>query len=164
MPCIWGQHSGAQLFLSVVILPSNLAALTSAPPGAHYAGPIQTAIALIDTGATTTGISKKLAAAVGIQPIGKAPVHGVGGIIHQNLYLFHIGFPFALVPGQATLPGLPTPQPGQVTANIHILQKVIQGLEFDNGNASFDVLLGMDVISSGSLVVQGGQSSFSFSF
>ena len=34
---------------------------------------------------------------------------------------------------------------------------------FHGGNASFQVLLGMDVISTGSLVVQGN-STFSFSF
>jgi hypothetical protein len=163
MPCIWGQHNGAQLFLVVVILPANSATLTAAPHGATYNGPLHPAQALVDTGATITAISKRLAGALGIQPIGKTPVHGAGGLVNQNQYLFHVGFPFAMM-GQPTLPGLPAPQPGQVTVNAQVLQKVIQGVEFNNASAPFDVLLGMDVISSGSLVVQGGQSSFSFSF
>jgi hypothetical protein len=43
------------------------------------------------------------------------------------------------------------------------LDKVIQGCEFDGGSANFDVLMGMDVISTGSLVVQGS-NTFTFSF
>jgi len=57
---------------------------------------------------------------------------------------------------------LPPPSPGQAQTEIHVLNKVIQGCEFHVGSASFDVILGMDVLSAGTLVVQGnGQWSFS---
>jgi hypothetical protein len=46
---------------------------------------------------------------------------------------------------------------------LYVLQKVIQGCAFQGGNAPFEVILGMDVISTGSLVVQG-DGHFSFSF
>jgi len=47
---------------------------------------------------------------------------------------------------------------------LFILNKVIHGCEFAGGqNPPFEVLLGMDVISMGSLVVQGN-NTFSFSF
>jgi len=47
---------------------------------------------------------------------------------------------------------------------MHVLDKVIQGCAFGGGASNFDVILGMDVISTGSLVVQGGHQTFSFSF
>jgi hypothetical protein len=85
--------------------------------------------------------------------------------VHQNNYLFHVAFPFALPPGTAPAAGLPPPAPGQVQGQVYVLEKAIQGCEFaGGGNANFEVLLGMDVISSGSLVVQGGNLTFSFSF
>jgi hypothetical protein len=154
MPCIWGQHNGSQLFCPVVIVPPNLAAAPTTPAAAH---------ALIDTGATTTGITTPLAAQLNLQPIGIMPIHGVGGVQHHNSHLFMVGFPFALPVGAALPPGYPPPQQGQVPAAIFYLQKVIQGCAFHGANAPFQVLLGMDVISTGSLVVQGN-GTFSFSF
>jgi Aspartyl protease len=162
MPCIWGQHSGSQLLCAVTILPHTIG--SSAQPGAAYSGAMVAAVrALIDTGATTTCISANVVQQVGLQPIGKIQVQGVSGIVHHNGYLFCVGFPFALLPS-SPLPALAAPPPaGAALAQLHILQKVIQGCDFP-GAANFDVLLGMDVISTGSLVVQGGTNSFSFSF
>jgi hypothetical protein len=98
-----------------------------------------------------------------MQPVGKVPIHGVGGVQQHNSYLFMIGFPFALAPGMPLPPNFPPAPPGQTAIQLQVLNKVIQGCEFQGGNASFQVILGMDVISTGSLVVQGN-STFSFSF
>jgi hypothetical protein len=117
--------------------------------------------ALVDTGATSTCISKNVAREVEFEPVGKVQVHGVGGLVSHNSYLFHIAFPFQMA-GQLS-PNLPPPNAGQVQASLHVLEKLIQGFEFDNASAGFDVLLGMDVIATGSLVVQGN-GTFSFSF
>jgi hypothetical protein len=123
----------------------------------------QAVTALIDTGATTTCITSGLASRLNLTPIGKVPVHGVSGNAYHNNYLFYVAFPFALPPGTVD-PNLPPPPPGQVQGQIFILHRVIQGCELvTSPNASFEVLLGMDVISSGSLVVQGN-GTFSFSF
>jgi hypothetical protein len=118
--------------------------------------------ALIDTGATTTGITTALAAQLQMQPVGKMPIQGVGGVQHRNSHLFQVGFPFAIPPGAAP-PNLPPPAPGHLPVQLHVLDKVIQGCQFQGGSAQFQVLLGMDVISTGSLVVQGN-GTFSFSF
>jgi hypothetical protein len=120
--------------------------------------------ALIDTGATTTGITTALAMQLQLPPVGIVQIHGVGGVQNHNSHLFLVGFPFALAPGVPLPANHPAPLPGQVPVQLHILQKVIQGCQFQGGNAAFQVLLGMDVISVGSLVVQGGNSTFSFSF
>jgi len=160
MPCIWGQHNGSQLFCAVAILPvSALAATGQLTPYVPMA-----VTALIDTGATTTCITSGLASRVPLTPIGKVPVHGVSGIAHHNNYLFYVAFPFTLPPGTVD-PNFPPPSPGQVLGQIFVLHKAIQGCELVTApNAGFEVLLGMDVISSGSLVVQGGNGTFSFSF
>jgi hypothetical protein len=160
MPCIWGQHNNSQLFCVVAVLPASAATVSA---GTIYSGQVHACRALIDTGATTTCISKRLATILQLQPIGKVPVHGVAGIVHHNSYLFSIGFPFMLAPGVPPPPGIQA-EPGTVTTQLHLLDKVLQGCEFDGGAAPrFDVLLGMDVISTGSLVVQGN-ATFSFSF
>jgi len=155
MPCIWGQHNGSQLFCPLSILPASA---PLAAPGGHYPGPHQIVSALIDTGATTTGITSRLAAQLQMQPVGRVPIHGVGGVQHHNSHLFMVGFPFAFPPGVPLPAGVPPLPPGQAPVQIHILQRVIQGCEFDGAHANFEVILGMDVISTGSLVVQGNQT------
>lgn len=159
MPCIWGQHNGSQLLCPVVILPAN-APPAPTPANLHSAVP-----ALIDTGATTTGITTALAAQLNLPPVGIIPIQGVGGVQHHNAHLFFVGFPFTLPPGAVAVPGQAAPQQQQgiVLGQLFVLGKVIQGCAFQGGHAPFQVLLGMDVISTGSLVVQGN-GTFSFSF
>jgi hypothetical protein len=159
MPCIWGQHNSSQLFCKVAILPANV---PLGAPGGAYSGPRQIVDALIDTGATTTGITGNLANRLQLQPVGKVPIHGVGGVQHHNSYLFMVGFPFAILPGTPGIPAITVP-PGHSQLQLNVLMKTIQGCEFHGGSANFEVILGMDVISTGSLVVQGNQT-FSFSF
>lgn len=163
MPCIWGQHNGSHLYCAVGILPATPAHLAGTAPKQFAPNQFVAVQALIDTGATTTCVSRRHATAIKMQPFGKLPVHGVGGAIEQNGYLFYVGFPFAL-PGAQMPVATPTPTPVQVVLNVFILDRAIEGCEFNNGNANFDVLLGMDVLSTGSLVVQGGTNTFSFAF
>jgi hypothetical protein len=157
MPCIWGQHNNSQLLLPIAIIP-----IINLPPiGGHYSGPQHFANALVDTGATVTGISSNVVSALNMQPIGKVPVHGSGGANLHNGYLFMVGFPMTLPPG-ITTPNVPPLPPGQQLIQFHVLFQQIRGIEFP-AIAGFDVLLGMDVISTGTLVVQGN-GHFSFSF
>jgi Ni,Fe-hydrogenase III small subunit len=156
MPCIWSRHNTSQLFITVAIIPANsIGGVISVPINPCMA------VALVDTGATTTGLSHACANRAQLSPVGKIPIHGVGGTVHQNSYLFHLGFPLALPPG-VLIPGVPAPSPGQQAIQLSVLEKVIQGCEF-HAPPNFEVLLGMDVISTGTLVVQG-DGNFSFSF
>ncbi len=155
MPCIWGQHNGAQLFCQVaVLLPNN----TPLPHGGVLPV-VKTARALIDTGATTTCITSALATHLNLAPVGKINVQGVSGVVAHNSYLFQIGFPFLTSVGGV----LPVGLPAQASGQVHVLGKLIHGFEFNAGSAAFEVLLGMDVLATGSLVVQGNDT-FSFSF
>jgi hypothetical protein len=117
--------------------------------------------ALIDTGATGTCITKAAADRMGLLPIGKVEVQGVSGTKAHNNYLFHVGFTTVL-PG-ALIAMLANQGGNQVQLQLHINNTPIQGAEFDAGQGGFDVLLGMDVISTGSLKIEG-DGSFSWSW
>jgi hypothetical protein len=104
-------------------------------------------------------ISPRVAQAVGLSPIGQMPIQGVGhNVTYHNAYLFHVCFVMA-----ATTIGQPIPPGTNVNSIIFVLPKPIYGAEITSTGGAFDVLLGMDVISTGSLIVEGiGRFSFSF--
>jgi predicted aspartyl protease len=111
-------------------------------------------IALVDTGAQKTMISSRVVNTLGLQPHGKIPVQGVGHTVtYHNGYLFHVAFTLPIVSqGQIV--------PNQLLVFSH--PSVIYGAEL-TATMGFDVLLGMDILSSGSLKVEGS-GHFSFSF
>lgn len=118
--------------------------------------------ALVDTGAQKTMISTNVVNALGLQAQGQIPIQGVGpNITWHNGYLFHVSFTMPVL-GPAAL-ALP---PGQIQLLVHINPNVIYGAELTipaGAQAAFDVLLGMDILSSGSLKIEGsGHASFSF--
>lgn len=156
MPINWGRHDDKQVFLYVVILSEADAVLVQQgerPPN------LQLFKALVDTGATGTCITPQTATKMGLAPIGKALVQGVSGAKYHNNYLFHIGF----IVQTAPIAPATTRSPQQVQEELHALPTPIQGVEFDAGVHGFDVLLGMDVITSGLLTV-GGNGTFSWAW
>lgn len=149
MPCIWGGHDGSQAILTVVVFDDGISdrVAVDQPLTMHVFN------ALIDTGAQATCITRTVAEKVGLLPIGKVPILGVSGLQFHNNYLFRIGFAFGRVP-----------MPKEVgSAHVHIFDDIIEGAELSATGSKFDVLLGMDVIGSGSLKIDG-DGSFSFSF
>jgi hypothetical protein len=159
MPCLWLQHNNSQLFVNVGIIDASTANLTSGPVfGAHVPAPPPMFSALIDTGAQKTMISSNVATSLSLQIQGQVQVQGVSSVQWHNAYLFHVAFILPII-----LPGQPVPILGQpVQLAIHINPNVIYGAELP-ALAGFDVLLGMDVLSSGSLKIEGsGHYSFSF--
>jgi hypothetical protein len=114
--------------------------------------------ALLDTGAQRTMITSDAATAVGLLPIGKVGLQGFGGTTtYHNGYLFHVAF---MLPA-----GAPQPLPSGETQQefmIFVQQNVIHGGELTSA-VGFDVLLGMDIISTGALHIEGN-GTFSFSF
>jgi hypothetical protein len=111
---------------------------------------------LVDTGAQRTMISTNVVQQIGMRPITKVPLRGVG---HEptwhNAFLFHVGFIIANMP----TPGSTAPP----TAMVHLNTIPINGAEITSTAGLFDVLLGMDIIGTGSLKVEGS-GTFSFSF
>jgi hypothetical protein len=159
MPCVWGVHNGSQIFLDVGIIDAGTAATVTPGP---YAPVIQAPPifkALVDTGAEVTMISPEVASTVGLTPIGQIPIQGVGHTMtYHNAYLFHVAFvvPLAHI-------GQPIPAGGGAATIIFMQPHPIYGGEITSSGDHFDVLLGMDVISTGSLAVEGN-GTFSFSF
>ncbi len=151
MPCIWGKHNGSQVFLNVAIFEDSIVDQLSGTP-AKRPFTLHVFSGLVDTGAQATCITNSAAEKVGLTPIGKVPIMGVSGLSYHNNYLFKVGFAF----GQQGATEV-------TAASVHIFDAQIQGAELNIDSSNFDVLLGMDIISSGSLKIDG-DGSFSFSF
>ena len=153
MPDIVGSHNGSQVFCSVVLLPVERFEDSLDPLRLAKFANMQVLKALIDTGAQGTSITLQAAEKLGLEPTGRIRVHGFSGPKDHNCYLFKVGF----VDLQQTEFGGQSPR-------FHIVESEIQGAEFDCGpDADFDVLLGMDVLSIGTLTV-ANTGKFKFSF
>ncbi len=96
-------------------------------------------MALVDSGASNTCISKRIVAEIGLSPTGKVPVAGVHGSTPTNTYQFGVGFLF--------------PQRQESTGALvgDLSVHLIDGTEFSNEGCGFDVLLGRDIICKGSM-------------
>ena len=114
--------------LQVAIFPSG--AILGAIPPPFF-------MALIDTGASHTGVTSKVITQLSLAPSSKQPVGGVHGLQATNIYQFQVGLVFPT--------GYPTPG-GLVNANV--LQFPVMGAEFVSAG-NFDVLLGRDILCMG---------------
>lgn len=159
MPCLWLQHNNSQLFINVGILDATKSPLAGLQTVGGVMAPPQMFVALVDTGAQRTMISANVANTLNLQPQGKIPIQGVGpAMTYHNSYLFHVAF---TVPAQ--MPGQVTQTPGSPMQLLVFINPItIYGGELTI-TSGFDVLLGMDIISSGSLKIEGN-GHFSFSF
>lgn len=152
MPCIWGKHNQSQVFVNVAIFEAGIVDhLSTSRIGDDFRLHVFTA--LIDTGAQSTCITSSAAEKVGLIPVGKVPIRGVSGLQYHNNYIFKVGFALGTFDRNS--------RTGD--ANVHIFVKPIEGAELNFSSSKFDVLLGMDIISMGSLKVDG-DGSFSFCF
>ena len=159
MPCFYLNHNNSQLFLNVGIIDASSLKIPTSPTAATASlpGPIAMFKALVDTGAQKTMISPKVAKQLGLKQIGKILIQGVHGKPqYLNGFLFHVAFTMAVVP-----PGS-SPTPPATATMAYMLPTPIHGAELGFKKAGFDVLLGMDVISTGSLKIEGN-GTFSFS-
>ena len=102
---------------------------------------------LIDTGASGTCISSKVAEEVGLVPIGKTPVTSA---THEaepmNTYLVDLAMPFGDI---ASAPLM------AASANLQVT-------EFNAGSADFEILIGRDVICAGLFSMAGYDKRFTF--
>jgi hypothetical protein len=99
--------------------------------------------ALIDTGATSTMISMRVMEEMALEPVTKIPFHSLDGITYRQACLFNV----ALYDGMR-LDDIGRDRPS--ASRIHICTKLVTGGVLDTG-ASFDVLIGMDIISTWTL-------------
>lgn len=153
MPDIVGSHNCSQVFVPVVLVPVDRFEDSLNPEWIGQASNLQVLNALIDTGAQGTSITEKAAQKLQLEPDGMVGVRGVHGPSYQPTYIFKLGF----VDLQTNPLGFQQPM-------IHMLDKEITGPEFDCGSGEeFDVLLGMDILGSGTLTVSA-EGKFRFTF
>lgn len=127
MPVLSGKFSPAGIILTLACLPPGVSDPATNPQFKQFA-------ALLDTGASLTCISPKVARALGVRPIGMVPVSSAS---HPNLptntYLIHIGIVFP---------------------DLIVWRSNIQVLEFQLATGSpYEMLLGRDLICQGALTV-----------
>lgn len=149
MPSIHGNHNGRQAVVTIAIIDAANYRNHQASDNRVLTGAIPFR-ALIDTGATRTMIATRVVTRLGLQLVNKLDFAGLGGITRRNGYLFHVAFH-----------GTPPASASEVS-KIHIFKSAINGGELSDEN-TFDVLLGMDVLTSGNLHIDKN-GTFRFSF
>jgi predicted aspartyl protease len=127
MPVLSGKFSPAGIILTLACLPPGFSDPATNPRYKQFA-------ALLDTGASLTCISPKVAKALGIKPLGMMPVSSASHAnLPTNTYLIHIGIVFG---------------------DLIVWRSNIQVLEFQLAAGSpYEMLLGRDLIYQGALTV-----------
>lgn len=127
------------------LIPIGISApLSLAQPGAVPL-PVRVVQGLVDTGCSNLAISPATAAALGLPIIGKASVVSSTQTAPANVYLGDLHIPF-LTGG---------------TASRHSFADV-RFLDFLHPDPNFDALIGRDVFSMGTLIVNGQTRQFTF--
>ncbi len=96
-------------------------------------------LALWDTGATNSVVTKKVINAVGLIPTGKATVKGVNSEDVVNTYIIDIGLPNRVL-----------------FTNINVSEGLLQG--------HYDVIIGMDIIQAGDFAIANTNGITTFSY
>jgi hypothetical protein len=149
MPLVQGKHNGRQAVVTIAIIDAANYKIHKASDERVLKGTIPFR-ALIDTGATRTMIATRVATRLNLRLVNKLDFAGLGGISRRNGYLFHVAFYES------------PPMSVSEVSNIQIFKKAINGGELSDEN-TFDVLLGMDVLTSGNLHIDKA-GTFRFSF
>ena len=149
MPAFSGQFDWTPgLIWDVAVVPDSIPSDKTGRPGR-----LHMCRALVDTGATSTCISKSVAAELGIEPTGKVDMQTAGGVVDVNVYSVRIGFPF----------GRKANQSGETTTQIQFINAIIQAPEFDPGNSNYRALIGRDILRIGVLSMSyDGHFSFAY--
>lgn len=101
----------------------------------------------MDTGASVTAISRDLARELSLQPEGKRSITNTHGMQQAIQYRFRLGF---LMPAANT------------ASTPFMLAETVFGIDF-TATPNFQVLIGMDIISQGTLEVhKAGHWHFAF--
>lgn len=117
---------------------------------------IGSAMALWDTGATMSGITKRLANMLGLEPFSMTSITTAGGVV-SDVPVYKIDF---ILSNENSF-GFPNNVSLDVENNVHFFN--INVTELPNNN-SFDFLVGMDVITLGDFSITNKNSCSCVSF
>ena len=148
MPLIQGAHDRKQAIATIAIVDATKYKEHKQGDRSLFQGAVPFN-ALLDTGATQTMITTRVVKRLGLQPIGSVEVSGVAGTAWRLVYLFHVAFY-----------DKPPKDPSE-RSRIMVLKAAISGGEL-TGEHSFDVLLGMDVLTTGTLIINKNEFRFRF--
>ena len=148
MPFFNGTFNNRQIIIDVLIGHPHNAESSLDPNDFLVNNPPYLYKALVDTGATSTCISPKIAENLALVPEGKKPVHSATHKTSANLY--HVSF-FIPITKQ-------TAQEFQVDTHAIFDLEVMEIIQ----PANYDVLLGMDVLAGCSLFI--AQNSFTLGY
>jgi hypothetical protein len=156
MPFVEGRHDGWQAITDIAIIDAAKYKEHRESRNDVLAG-VRPFRALIDTGATTTMITTRVVDELGLEFVNRKPFRNADGLRWRPAYLFYVAFYGATVSmGDSEEDGTP------YMRKIYIWPRDINGGQIAN-EESFDVLLGMDIISTGLLVFRkDGTYRFSF--
>ena len=159
MPCFTAPVKSGQLLINVLVTDAmqgerdiqKVFTLTDLNDTALREQGVKPCCALLDTGASNSCITQRLAEFLDLNIQGKRQIASVSESTNANLYRVNIHFP--------------------ISKNIMNDDKVIQEINITNWlnvqafgipgiSEEFDVLLGVDVILQGALHVSGGQFTF----
>jgi hypothetical protein len=151
MPSIQGRHDGRAAYVEVAIVDAARYREYKQSQEPVLTG-VRPFTALIDTGATSTMITRSVVRTLGLQPATKVLYHSKDGLSWTPAYLFHVVF----------YPPVPSAHNVRAVSRTFVFKRVITGGEIED-QPSFGVLLGMDVITSGELTISS-DGSFMFKF
>ena len=140
MPLIQGNHNGRAAIVTVAIVDAAKYKEHKQSDNPVFQGAVPFR-ALIDTGATRTMIANRVVARMGLQQVNKIQFSSLDGLTWRPGYLFHVAF-YESLPASTT--GF---------SKIRVLKRDINGGELSD-DRTFDVLLGMDVLTTGSLHIE----------
>jgi len=158
MPFVEGEHDGRQAITEVAIIDAARYKEHQQSKGRIFRG-ARRFRALIDTGATCTMITSRVVLEAKLGFVNKKLFRIADGIEDwRPAYLFHVAFYGArLQDGDSEEDGI------SMVDTIYRCTKEINGGEIKDED-SFDVLLGMDVISTGTLTIHpAGKFRFEYS-
>jgi len=129
MPCLSGRFDpGIGPLINLGVLPTGVL-----EPGASLSAQISTFPALLDTGATITCVSPRVAQTIGLQAIGMRPMISATHSVPVNVYLVDLLLPFGTA--------------GYIISGAQVM-------EFSpEGGSPFQMLVGRDIICRGSLTL-----------
>jgi predicted aspartyl protease len=164
MRYVQGNHDGRAAIIRVAVIDAAKYRKHQQPPKSVIRG-VKPYNALIDTGASCTMISLHVARELNLEPVTKKPFASLGGTIWTMAYLFHVAFYDTSFKSSLHSDDgdqhTPEDQATQLS-KIHVYNQAITGGEIAS-ETSFDVLLGMDIITTGRLVVDK-DGTFAFAF
>ncbi len=148
MPLIQGSHDGRAAIATIAIVDAAKYHEHKQSDQSLFRGAVPFR-ALIDTGATRTMIAPRVVSRLGLQQVTMLRFSGLGGTAWRPGYLFRVGF-YERPPTDTT-----------EHSRIMVLKRDIIGGELTD-EQTFDVLLGMDVLTTGAFHLD--KNGFEFRF